>query len=315
MKRRQMATAEHELPVYFAAGKNQLFGILTQPVGESLGTVAVVLGAGSLASSSARNRLLVRLCRRLGAAGYHAFRFDYHGAGESTGAMDRFFRLDEPFTGDLDAAITWLRAHGMPEFLLVGWCFGARTALTYAPRIRDLQGLVLVSPPVFDGAEPGADITWLASKVRTSDVLRHGFRPWVIRDLLDRGRRRKYARFALAKLRLAVAKIRRSQGARAIHVVDVSPRFLQPLQLLAARRVPMLFVYGTGDQYFDDFQQAMHAFRDEAENEAPPPIEVVTVSGQLHHVPSVSVQEAALKAIEEWVHAQAVAARVRAEAR
>lgn len=309
MSQRQTATAEHELPVYFAAGKDQLFGILTQPVGERLGTVAVVLGAGSLVSSTGRNRFLVRLCRRLGAAGYHAFRFDYHGAGESTGAIERF-RLDEPFTEDLDAAIGWLRAHGMSKFLLIGWCFGARTALTYAPRIRNLQGLVLVSPPVCDAAEHDEDVTWMASKVRASDVLRLGFRPWVIRGLLDRQRRRRYAKFALAKMRLAAAKLVRSQGAREARPANVSPGFLQPLQRLMARRVPvpMLFVYGTGDRYYDDFQRATCTLEDEVTSESSAPIEVETVSGQLHHVPSVSVQDAALKVIEEWIRGQAVAA-------
>lgn len=310
MKHGEITSADSETPVYFSVGQDKALGILTRPAGTPIGTVAVALGAGSAVSSLGPNRFLVRLCRRVGDLGYDAFRFDYHGVGESTGSVGSF-RLDEPFIDDLDAALAWLHARGMRDVLLIGWCFGARTALARAPNLSNLSGLVLVSPPVADTLEPDDQIWRMASNLRAADMLKMGIRPWVVRSILDRDRRKRYAKLLAAKLRL-VAHTRREHRAPTSHSTGsghVSPHFLHPLRELIDRGVPVLFIYGSADGYYDDFQRAMQVIhRDRDDDARPPPVAVATVSGPLHHVPSVAAQESVLNIIEEWISSERRAA-------
>jgi dienelactone hydrolase/acyl carrier protein len=142
-------TAYNDHPVFFPAGDDDLFGILTSPCVEGNGTAVTMLTGGGYVTSMHRNRTYVRLSRRLAELGYHGLRFDYHGTGESGGTADRF-ELHRPFVGDLEAALAWLRGQGIDRHVLVGSCFGSRTALACAPGLAGLAGVVLLSPPARD---------------------------------------------------------------------------------------------------------------------------------------------------------------------
>ena len=87
-------------------------------------------GAGWRPSSGPR-RTQVRLARRLAAAGLHGVRFSYHGVAESSGQSEEIVRLDQPFVEDVDAVVRWLAGRDLRP-VLVGNCFGARTALSFA---------------------------------------------------------------------------------------------------------------------------------------------------------------------------------------
>ena len=84
------AGAGEESPVFFKAANHQLFGILTEPTGDPLGTVVIPLSGGGTPLSTNRNRFSVRLCREVARLGFHALRFDYHGIGESEGQVAPF---------------------------------------------------------------------------------------------------------------------------------------------------------------------------------------------------------------------------------
>lgn len=138
-----------DIPAFFAVGDETLFGVLAEPVGGENGKTVTMLTGGGYVTSTHRNRAYVRLARRLTALGYRSFRFDYHGTGESTGTVDAF-NLEEPFVEDLRGAISWLEGRSLTQHVLVGSCFGARTALAAAPEVEELHGVVLISPPVRD---------------------------------------------------------------------------------------------------------------------------------------------------------------------
>ncbi len=144
------ATSRQETPVWFDAGEHLLFGILTRPRDQVRGVAVIIVpGAGTPLSTNV-NDLSVRLCRSVSAHGFHGFRFDYHGVGESTGTLDRF-HLAEPFVLDLQGG------HPVPAGSRAssGSCSSGRASergRLSRPR-RDTEGLValiLICPPVRD---------------------------------------------------------------------------------------------------------------------------------------------------------------------
>ena len=77
-------------------------------------------------------------------------RFSYHGIAESGGEPDEIVRLDRPYVADTRAAVGWATDEGLRS-VLIGNCFGARTALATAARVPGaVAGLVLSVPPVHD---------------------------------------------------------------------------------------------------------------------------------------------------------------------
>lgn len=136
-------------PVFFPAGGERLFGVFTAPSGDAHGTAVTMLTGGGYITSTHRNRLYVRLARRLAGLGYHSMRFDYRGTGESTGTIDGFL-LDQPFVEDVLGAVEWVEGQGVVRHVLVGSCFGARTALAAADHVSGLDSAVLLSAPVRD---------------------------------------------------------------------------------------------------------------------------------------------------------------------
>src|SRR6185369_8424395 len=142
------------------------------------------------------NDISVRLCRAVSAFGFHAFRFDYHGAGESGGHSDRF-HLAEPFTLDLEGAIRCLRNRGVTRFVLVGSCFGARTVLAAAPSVVGLLSVILLCPPVRDIAMGER----MAAELTTRDYVRRAVKPRTLAKLMSADGRRIYTKLAKAKVR------------------------------------------------------------------------------------------------------------------
>jgi alpha/beta superfamily hydrolase len=134
-----------ERAVFFSAGREDLFGILSAPpAGEASDVAVVILAEAVPGGMRGQNAVMVRLARAVARAGYVSFRFDYHGVGESTGATP-VARRESPFVEDLDAAFDWLRMQGHWRFLVVGSCFGAHTALLALPGRAEIRGVALLS--------------------------------------------------------------------------------------------------------------------------------------------------------------------------
>lgn len=141
--------ARAERPVVIPSPAGALFGILTPPAPEAppSGLCVILLTR----PRSHRNRMWVEGARRLAARGFAAFRFDYHGAGDSEGAS-AFLNPNAPYREDAVAVIRHLRsALGQQRFVLCGSCFDARTALSaFMDEGDSIAGLVFMAAPVME---------------------------------------------------------------------------------------------------------------------------------------------------------------------
>src|SRR5688500_18992780 len=100
-----------EVPMFFENHRTEVFGIVTYPPGARTSTAIVILPGGGIPLTTNRNRLTVRLCRGLADLGHTAVRIDYHGTGESPGAVERF-HLSRPLIDDVEAVAAGLRGLG-----------------------------------------------------------------------------------------------------------------------------------------------------------------------------------------------------------
>lgn len=291
-----------EVAVFFPAGDEVLFGIITEPTTGAKGIGVVLLQGSSYHNvSSHRNRLAVRLAGRLAAQGFHAFRFDYHGVGDSTGVAGEF-RLANPFLEDLQGAVGCLAARGISRYVFVGHCFGARTALALAGDVSGTVGVALGALSLAD-LEPGEEVALrLADSLGVRDYLRRALRVRTIRTLIDPAQRATYARFARAKLRtLATRLTRHFRPARSQDPPWLDPLVLDLLEGLPQHGIPILMAYGNEDMSYRGFRDAQAGRLGRILRRYRRLVEVRVVEGNLHAFPSVGSQDAFIQATMRWI--------------
>jgi pimeloyl-ACP methyl ester carboxylesterase len=275
------ATAERETATFLKAGENELLGVLTEPVGPAVGC-GVVMMSGAHFTSSNRNRLSVHLARCISEQGFHSLRLDFHGTGESTGVL-REYRLDRPFVQDAASGIAYLRSIGLKRFVLLGTCFGARTALATARDVEGMVGIALVSAPPRDFEKGGRGAAVLAENVSLLGYARRALSPRVIRNLRNPAKRSEYHQ-------MAQAKVRRLGGD------SVTGRsFREPLTQLIEADVRALLVYGSEDENLADFHAV---FRDPVALGSS--TEVALVDGSIAGFSSLAIQEQVLQVLKRW---------------
>jgi uncharacterized protein len=111
-----------------------------------------------------RAPLIVAMARRIASRGYDALRFNFRGVGSSTGAHGGgIAEID-----DVEAAVSWLERRPMPIAAIMGWSFGAATALRWQARTGSTLPYVGIAPPVASALSPPLpDATELAPAPRT----------------------------------------------------------------------------------------------------------------------------------------------------
>lgn len=291
------ATTSEETPTYFESDRGSLFGILTRPTAGARGVAVILLSGGGTPLSTYRNRLWVRLSRQLAARGYHTMRFDYHGVGESDGTVDRF-RLDRPFVDDLRGALRFLESVGISRFVLVGSCFGARTALACSPDIAGLEALALIAPPVRDFEMGYRLATDLAIHMSLRAYALKAMHPRVIRRLFDPDHRRAYARIARVKCRQLAHRDALGSADTTRGAID---GFVQPLAAVSLRGVPILLLYGEQDDLWDQFQRARGGLLEDLLTDPGLAIDIMTIPGEVHGLSSVRNQDAVVKILNGWL--------------
>jgi pimeloyl-ACP methyl ester carboxylesterase len=289
--------SHHELPLYFPAGDETLFGIVTRAVTTTGDGAILLTGGGATAPSTNRNRVSVHLARRLAVRGLSTLRFDYHGIGESAGMLAGAPKVDEPYLIDLAGAASCIREHGVERITLIGSCFGARTALAGAPDVSDIAGVALVSPPLRDVPLKEETGTRFGLSMGFGEALRRSLHPRAIRGWLEPGRRRTYLRFLATKISRARQRI---TGASRLADAWVSEGFLDPIRRLAAQDVPILFIYGTSDWHYEDFQLAMSGRLGEILADAPH-VQVTVLEGEVHGLSSVAIQQRVMDLVLGWL--------------
>lgn len=290
------ASSRDESAAFFEAGDRALFGIMTTPPGDAREVVVIVLTAAGTVCSD-RNRVGVRLCRRVAELGFHALRFDYRGSGESEGETERF-RLDEPFTEDLLGAVAWAREAGLNRVVLVGSCFGSRTALASAPLVDGLEGLVLMATPVRDYEMGERIATGLAARGGMSQFARHALRPRAVRGLFDPQKRRTYASITRAAWRSLTG----GRGTDGGHDGSAaSPLFVDALAHVVQRSVPTLLVYGTDEDLWRDFDRARSGRVGEVLAAGSGSVELMRLPGEVHGFKSVGIQDRVIDEVSGWL--------------
>jgi pimeloyl-ACP methyl ester carboxylesterase len=292
-------TSDNEVPVFFPVGEDMLFGILTEPASEPRGVGVIVLSGGGTPLSTSVNALSVRFCRRIASLGFHALRFDYHGVGESSGHQDPF-NIASPFVADLKGAIAHLRAYGLEKFVLVGSCFGARTVLAAALNVTGLIGAVLISPPIRDFEMGEREVTRLAAELSVGDLARRAVSAKGLSGLLKADRRRTYARLIREKLRIRRGRSSKRAADRQARYA-ISPRFLDPLRDVVQRGLPVLLVYGDGDDLSGEFDRAAATSPLGEVLREGGTVASTTLSGTVHGFSDSEVAKLVFDTVTEWI--------------
>jgi pimeloyl-ACP methyl ester carboxylesterase len=188
--------------------------------------------------------------------------------------------------------------------VLVGSCFGARTALSGGPSLAGLRGLVLLAPPLRDFAlsEPKMS-AW-----RPRDYAALALHPRRLLGAKERVTPRRYLRFVRSGTRVILRRLRNRLARKAGELAWVSRRFLDPLSSLAKQGIPVLLLYGTEDDEYRDFELARAGRLGEIMTRWPT-VEVRTLVGQVHGFTQLDSQEATMDVVVDWIGRMAPSAR------
>jgi pimeloyl-ACP methyl ester carboxylesterase len=259
--------------------------------------IGVVFLPGGAASSTGfgRNQVGVALSRRLAAAGFHAVRFDYPGNGDSEGELD--FQLANPLVAEVESVIEVMRSIGIQRYVLVGVCFGARTALAAAPRLDGIQGLVLSSMPVVDDPAQLRAADWRLTRYALENLT------WAkLREFSNPERRRAFIQLVLRRMRVLMRRVVPALDTDTGKDKEASSAVLRALRHLVRYHTPMLFLYGAQDPLFRDFQEYCGGQLGTILASGGEAIEVSNdIEGNIHVFTEVPAQEGFLQAVEEWV--------------
>ncbi|CAN5715323.1 hypothetical protein BH18ACT15_BH18ACT15_03960 [soil metagenome] len=291
----QFPALGREVPVYIPAGEETLFGVVTTPESAPNGTAVIILSGGDEIPSTNRNRVSVRLARRLAAQGYHALRLDYRGIGESTGE-DAGYSLKRLAVEDLRAAVQWLEGVSVADVVLVGSCFGARTCLAFAGEIVELRGIALISIPVIDtrpAEVTSVPLSLFVRRMRSRKPIRGLFR-------FDKpAHRARSARIVATGLRLSwrslVSRWRAEGGDR-----WVSGSFVDALVSIIGRGIPTLILYGSDEHDYREFCKAREGRLNDILAKGRRFVRVSVLPGEVHAFAEVELQHAVEQEIVDW---------------
>lgn len=286
----RVATTADEIFAFIPSEDAQLFGILTKPTVEPNGLTVIVLLGGIFNLSVNRNRLTVRIARRLAGQGYHVLRLDQHGVGESSGTVTES-RLDRPWVEDVTAALRWLDARGLDRIVLLGQCFGARSLLAAAPAIEHLHGVAMVSVPILDYNTHAELAVAHRAQLPTKRFLKKAFSRSVLRGLFAARHRKRYASMLKSRLR---------SNARVAAEERTSPQFLEYMANLVDRRIPTLLAFGT-EELAGDFDRASEGDLGKILGRGRSFIEEHRFDKWAHGFPSLDVQDETVALIDSWL--------------
>lgn len=274
--------SSRETPVFFPSGGLTLTGILTEPEEPNGLVILIPWGAGAY-PSSARNRFRARMARALAADGFHAFRFDYEGVGESDGAF-RSRTLDDPLDEDIVAASDWLTDQGFDRHVIVGNCFGAWSTLVAVDRLPALAAMAMLNAPVKHDHH---------QQLTTKRSLRR----WV-----RKARRMRAARWLDSDVRSRARAVATTKIGDAVRVpTRHANRYGRAMRMLAERRVPLLVMYGN-DGFREDFEAALSSGLDRVLNSPTHVTRLEFLDQPMTGYPSLQVQERAIEIVTSWAN-------------
>ncbi len=286
----ELSRARAEEPVLVPTPGGTLFGIYTPP--DPAVPAARQCAVLFTRPRSHRNRMWVEGARRLAARGFGAFRFDYHGTGDSEGASS-FLDPNRPYGDDAHAVLAAVRERfGHERFLVVGACFDARTALSaFAEDGASVDGLVFFAAPLME-------LETLVKAHADRKDWKHLFRAlgnhenW--RSLGD-AKRWRYMVTVLGRVARGGGKV----GAR--NDTPLGDSFVAHFESLVASGGRALFVYGETDAEYASFQVALQTVFARLTPEQRARFEVEVWPGDVHGFLNVALQRRALEHALGWL--------------
>jgi pimeloyl-ACP methyl ester carboxylesterase len=305
-----------QTPVVFRNRKGlRLYGILHTPHGRQPGDLAVVLLSPGVKMRVGPQRLYLPMTKRFLSLGLSVLRLDFHGLGDSDGALpeeqlrDVYNHIEVGrFVEDTIDALNWLQqTHGCRRFLLSGLCGGAITGLLAGQRDARVAGLIgLGITPVL--ASRAAD----ASKYVTVGQL-EAFQKMYIRRLLApqawfrlltfQTDNRLIGRMIAHWTRKLLRRAPPPPAATPPPEGDNSNPLFPPafFRMLSTRR-PMLLVFGGADRLHWEYEEKF-ASRYKAQLAEMPPLVDVHVVDQANHTLSFREwQDEMLEVSTRWLN-------------
>jgi pimeloyl-ACP methyl ester carboxylesterase len=281
--------ARAEQPVKLATPDGTLFGIYTpRDPAVAPASHCVVLFTRP---RSHRNRMWVEGARRLAGRGFAAFRFDYHGAGDSEGTS-AFLDPNRPYQSEAVAVLRMLREQfGHRRFLIMGACFDARTALSaFVHEGAAIDGLVFFAAPVM---ELQTLVKAHADKKDWKHLVRALGNAENWRTLGD-PERWKYMATVLGRVASGGAK----RGTR--NDTPLADSFVEHFRALVQSGKRALFVYGEADAEYVSFQVALQTVFPRLSSTERARLEVEVWPGDVHGFLNIPMQRRALERTLEW---------------
>lgn len=274
-----------EVPLYFQGSGAHLAGVLTVPHSPNGITILIPWGGGAYPSSG-KNRIRTRLARALAEDGYHAFRFDYEGVGES-GGVYRVADMRSAFRSDILSALRLLEREGLHRVIVVANCIGGFSSVTSAHKMPGLEGMVIVRAPVsrdhqqVQGAERSV-----------ADWLR-GVKRFKLRYLRDPRRRATYRK-------MLGAKVRSMLPGRTI-VADGESRFGQGIRYLLQNDLPLLLLYSNDDHFHHDLTAELAGGLGAELERAGPTTRLMLTDERLQGWGSLAAQSLLIDEVRAWL--------------
>ncbi len=130
-------------------GPSELFGVLSEPVGDARGPWIVLLNSVN-DDHVGRARLWVELSRRWASYGLRCVRVDLSGYGDSPSRLDELARVayDSRWTGEMVEVARTLSPEDPSNVVFIGLCSGAYVAIEGALAVH-ARGVCAINPPVF----------------------------------------------------------------------------------------------------------------------------------------------------------------------
>jgi dienelactone hydrolase len=295
----ELERARAEQPVTLPSPGGRLFGIYTPPDPSApRAPHCVILFTRP---RSHRNRMWIEGARRLAAHGFAAFRFDYHGTGDSEGEPS-FLDPNQPYRDDAVAVLRFLRERfGHQRFLVLGACFDARTAMSvFVDEGAAVDGLVFFAAPVME-------LDTLVKAHADKKDWKH-----LVRALGNRenwralGDPERWRYMATVVGRVAAG---RGRGA-AKHDTPLADSFVEHFQALVRSGAKALFIYGEADPEFVSFRVALDTVFVRLTPAQRARFDVEIWPGDVHGFLNVPLQRRSLETALAWLerfHPQPVA--------
>ena len=295
-------------PVFFPPADQTYFGIVSTPVVENRKTTGVILLSGTHSGSTTmgRNRMWVRVARELAVHGYTTLRIDYAGLGESLPGGP-IYDLDYPAVDAFRKGLDHLSSLGMERFVVVGTCFGSRTALAGSAAAEDLDisGILLLAPPVRNLKKGEGGTTHLAVYATTGDLAKRAFSIRTIRKLASTKKARLVAkRVLIGKVKNVVGAGPKDEEGKEMRATEAANGFIRPLRTVVQRGVPTRIIFGENDIFWTEFLRAKEGRLGQILDRAGSSIEVSTVPGVVRGFTSVRIQDLSIESILAWVKEQ-----------